>query len=586
MPKAYAYVRYSSTIQETGDSVDRQVSPLESFAKESGIPVVEVLIDEGVSSFRGDNAKKGKLKSLLDRIESGEIEAGDYVVVESIDRITRQRLINGVDLLQSILRRGVRIFTTADRQTYSYDDPAEDFRTLMKIGLIAERANNESAEKSRRRRSAWKKAKREAVSGSKKFNAARPPYGIRYDKDAEAFVVVEEEAAEIRKIFELLKVMGVSNAIKEVNKDSKRKWTPKAVSLMIQSKYPIGVLMSQRRGENYDRIFEEYIDGYYPNIVSYTEYQSALAAIASRKRKTEYGKSTVGHVNIFRHVVKCRKCGASLFFERQRGSKNELYAYLHCSTKKELKGGCEQRMRFDLAFGMLLSLAKLLTEAENKPVGFRRIRDDANVNAWLRKKYSNLKSVTSEITVIKREVHVSEKDQHVLTEIRKLRNGFSKFLTASPLSESRLRKSLREETEKLAKLKTTYANYDESLSQYDGAIPKVLIRKLADLELDIATQVQVVDELGAQVDSANIDVKIADVNDLIEKFSTEPGRLELNSFFKSQAINFYFEFDPDSRIVTMDVKQGGTLLTNLARPFALHRPLRDFGISRLADLYE
>src|SRR3979490_3150695 len=112
MSNAYAYVRYSSTVQSSGDSVDRQTSPLKAFEKDTGIDIVETIIDEGVSSFRGDNANKGKFKEVLARIDRGVIRSGDYLVVESIDRITRQRVLDGVELLQNILKAGVKIYTT------------------------------------------------------------------------------------------------------------------------------------------------------------------------------------------------------------------------------------------------------------------------------------------------------------------------------------------------------------------------------------------------------------------------------------------------------------------------------------------
>ncbi|SZD44988.1 multiple promoter invertase [Pseudomonas aeruginosa] len=132
MPRAYAYVRWSTAEQgeEGRDSHDRQTTPLQAFTESTGIPVVETIIDKGVSAFKGANARIGQLKGLLDRIESGEIERGDYIIVESIDRLTRQKLNDSVDLIQSILKKGVRLHTVIDQKTYSHDDPSRDLETL------------------------------------------------------------------------------------------------------------------------------------------------------------------------------------------------------------------------------------------------------------------------------------------------------------------------------------------------------------------------------------------------------------------------------------------------------------------------
>ena len=62
MTIAVAYVRYSTAVQSEGDSVDRQTTPLEAFEKKFGVKVRDIYIDEGVSSFKGENIKKGKFK--------------------------------------------------------------------------------------------------------------------------------------------------------------------------------------------------------------------------------------------------------------------------------------------------------------------------------------------------------------------------------------------------------------------------------------------------------------------------------------------------------------------------------------------
>lgn len=110
MPKAYAYVRWSTPNKAARrpDSHTRQTSP-EAFTTATGVPVVETVIDKGVSAFRGANARIGQLKGLLDRVENGEIEKGDYIIVESIDRLTRQKLNDSLDLIQSILKKGIRL---------------------------------------------------------------------------------------------------------------------------------------------------------------------------------------------------------------------------------------------------------------------------------------------------------------------------------------------------------------------------------------------------------------------------------------------------------------------------------------------
>lgn len=119
MPKAYADVRWSTAEQgeEGRDSHDRQTTRLEAFTKTTGIPVVETIIDKGVCTFKGTNARIGQLKGLLDRIESGEIDRGVYIIVESIDRLTRQKLNDSVELIQSILKKAFAYTPSSTKKT-------------------------------------------------------------------------------------------------------------------------------------------------------------------------------------------------------------------------------------------------------------------------------------------------------------------------------------------------------------------------------------------------------------------------------------------------------------------------------------
>lgn len=592
MIKAYAYVRYSSTVQADGDSVERQVNPLEAFERKFGIKIEEVFLDAGVSSFRGDNARKGQLKVILDRIEKGSITRGDYIVVESIDRITRQRLIDGVELIQSILKKGIRIYTTFDRQTYSYDDPDQDFKTLMMISLIAQRANEESATKSRRRKSAWNKAKLSAAVEGKPFNMLNPPYGLRFDTVSERFVIEEDEANEIRTIFSLLKVMGVSRVIKKINESAKRKWNNKAVQSLIKTKYPLGVLMSQRRDENRKKVFLEFVEGYYPNIITHTDYNSAVSAMTTRRSRRYYGVSTIGSVNIFKHVVKCGKCGQSLIFEKQKNQKGELYTYYNCLTKKELKGNCDQRFRFDLAFGMLMSVTMLLRPNQQRMTAPRKIILPAYAEKYLREKNGKAWGDAGPGSNIDHIIHIPVKPSDLQLRAAQAELGINLFslLGAERNKSPEVARKLRAESEKLARLKTILANLeqtlDASIEEHSGKIPDVIIRKLTALTFDIESQKKVVDGLSVEHEESLVELPIASHIDLIEKFSSEEGRLELNGFFIAQKLDFQFVYDSKLRVLKMNVMKDGETIISVERNFLLHKPLREFGIDRLRDLYE
>lgn len=558
-PLAIAYVRWSSTVQggDDKDSYDRQTSPLEFFTSSTGVPVVETIIDPGQSAFTGENSKKGKLKGILDRIESGEIRKGDFLVVESIDRITRMRVLDGVALIQDgILKKGVKLYTTTDNKTYSYEDPDKDFENLLMISLIAKRANEESEIKSKRRRSAWNKAKTKATDGVP-FNAHNPPYGLRYDPEGNCFEIVEDEAIEIKKIFEGLKYEGVSNTLKKVNLTSKRKWSRKTVHLMLTSRYPIGTLMSQKR-DGKKKVFERYIENYYPAILSHKEFQDALQAMKLRGKVKDYGRNTEGYLNIFKHCVKCAVCGQSLMFEKSINQKGIKYGYFHCYTRKETLSHCDvPRFRFDFAFGALLQMVKQLTGDELE-------FDD--IHSWAREMPADYNS-----TVTNDEI-----------EMEDFGNQFLSLFSKSTATEA-IKAEFYEAENELAKAKSLYENMTASFSQYkDGRIPSFFIQQMADAELAYENAKADIDALSAQIDNAESSLEIYSYKDIIELYSTDEGRLKLNHFFKSNGFKFVFKYEAKTRTLFMAVlDKADSEIYRVGKKFSLHNPLKEFGINNL-----
>jgi len=585
-PVAYAYVRYSSLAQASGGSIERQTDSLKEFTERTGVEVKEVIRDEGVSSFKGRNVNKGQFKQILDRIQSGLIRKGDYIVVESIDRITRQRVIDGVQLLQGILRDGIRIYTTSDRICYSLEEEGDDFNTLMMIALIAKRANEESAIKSWRGKKEWSRAKALAASGVRKINRNNYPYGLEYDSSLEKFVVKESEAKEIRRIFELLKYMGVANTIKEVNKDSKRKWANRHVAHMISSQYPLGVLRSQKRNSEGKKEFVEYIEGYYPEIVSQKDFNEAIAAMKGRRDRKDYGSRASDEINIFRGAVKCAKCGASLLFEKQRNQKGVPYFYFHCYSRKELRGGCDQRFRFDLAFGMLLLFMKF-TLNNDEPVGYRKFSSSSS----LYKEYSPAKlPVSSERAFIMRRIPVTEEmrrhRQSYISAVADTKSELVGLFSGPTPSDIQTVEELSRAQNELQKARGEYERYERSIDQYGGDVPQLMIKKLKEVEDRIAKKIDEVEGLSRKVDAAKFDIPIHGVRDVINMYKTKAGRLELNRFLIAKKIKFEFRYESALRRLDMTVYRDGVKLLELPSSFPLHSPLKIFGLPNLAEFCE
>src|SRR5689334_14964183 len=102
-PRAYSYIRLSTLEQKKGDSERRQLEPSDAYIakrKLRAIEVEELLRDIGISSFKdigksaftGDHILTGAFGYFLKAVEDRRIKKGSYLLVEALDRLSRQEV--------------------------------------------------------------------------------------------------------------------------------------------------------------------------------------------------------------------------------------------------------------------------------------------------------------------------------------------------------------------------------------------------------------------------------------------------------------------------------------------------------------
>ena len=150
VPMIYSYTRFSSEKQRHGDSVRRQVEAVEEWAKRSGggLRLDTSLRDEGVPGYMGRNAKVGALARFLKAIEERLVAPGSVLVVENLDRLSRNEPLEGLDLLKTIIKAGVEIVTLHDNRRYTRENMSRDVVFLINALLILARGYEESDTKS------------------------------------------------------------------------------------------------------------------------------------------------------------------------------------------------------------------------------------------------------------------------------------------------------------------------------------------------------------------------------------------------------------------------------------------------------
>ena len=110
MSLAISYIRWSSDKQTSGDSRRRQTTGAEAFAVRHNLTLLPIThVDAGVSAWKSKNAYEGALSSILEALAKGKIEKETVLIVEQLDRLSRDDLDIAIGLVGKIIRAGMPI---------------------------------------------------------------------------------------------------------------------------------------------------------------------------------------------------------------------------------------------------------------------------------------------------------------------------------------------------------------------------------------------------------------------------------------------------------------------------------------------
>jgi DNA invertase Pin-like site-specific DNA recombinase len=196
-PKAYSYIRMSTEGQLRGDSLRRQVDRSRAYAAEHGLDLDETTTfnDIGVSAFRGKNLKHGALSRFKEAVVTKKIAPGSYLLVESLDRFSRDEVVNAQSEFLSLINAGIIVVTLIDGRVFR---PGQINMMDLILSLVTlARANDESKHKSDRLSQSW--ANKRANVTRRKMTAMCPAW-LRLSADNSKFEVIEERAAVVRSI--------------------------------------------------------------------------------------------------------------------------------------------------------------------------------------------------------------------------------------------------------------------------------------------------------------------------------------------------------------------------------------------------
>ena len=324
MPKAISYMRFSAIHQGKGSTLDRQRKMIDDWLNSN--PDIEKstlsTTDEGVSGYKGDHLEQG-FGLIKKAMQDNKIVAGDYLLVEAMDRLGRMEPLKMIEEVTSIVNSGVIIVTLEDNQEYTKQSLNNNASSLYILVGKVQQAHEYSSRLSRRLLAAYDKKKRLARAGDQ--IKAITPIWIGTDNKLK-----QPEANMVRACIDrylkghgarqlLLDLSDKYPALATVNPSTPKRW--------FSNRAIIGEW--EITGEVIQNVFEPLVD-----TATFYQLQHEIA--------NRYKNMSPERTYSLSGLVSCTECGKSFHFRRknyQNKNTGKAYTIIYSNCSRYLQRG-------------------------------------------------------------------------------------------------------------------------------------------------------------------------------------------------------------------------------------------------------
>jgi DNA invertase Pin-like site-specific DNA recombinase len=375
--KVYSYLRFSTPEQAMGDSERRQFERAKEWVNQRPHLVLdESIVDRGISAYKGQHIALGNLSKLLDKIEDGTIERGSILLIENVDRLSRQEPMQAFDLIRKLVKKDITIQTLVP-EVY-YDEKALNGNEIYGLLGQMQRAHGESVNKADRQKRAWDH-KRQLAAQGRFITRSCPnwlkPVNVKRDDSGRVFEgsyeIVPGAAETIDFIFRkyldgwspyLIEKYLNKNGLWVPEKRRKREtggWRVSYVRKILRSRAVIGELqpriVQSRKIDGVEVSRKEPIDGevwkdYYPAVVNrdlWHAVQEKLGPKQPMREKQKFAGRRGKALNVFRHMVRCHSCGGPLHLRDYNRPHPVCSLYLKCDSHRRQLVNSEGKPKCD-----------------------------------------------------------------------------------------------------------------------------------------------------------------------------------------------------------------------------------------------
>tara|TARA_Y100001956_G_scaffold81601_1_gene99639 strand:+ start:166 stop:1773 length:1608 start_codon:yes stop_codon:yes gene_type:complete len=332
---AYSYIRFSSKKQELGDSYRRQTELAVKWCKDNGHQLSDVRYEDlGVSGWTGANQLEDSgLSKFKIACESGAIEKGSILIVESLDRLSRANIETAITQLVELVQY-VDIVTIEDGTIYRKGMDASHF---IIASIHMERAHKESQLKSERVKAAWQ-AKRDNPENAIKTKTC--PFWLSVSDDKKSYIP-NEKVIILQRIFNLrIKGIGAYKISKLLNDEgitspTGKTWNAVTISNTLRNRAVLGEYRPNYINNKIKTPTGLIISNHYPSIIDKDLFDRVQVVIdkSAIAMKNTKGGSTTSHKNILKGIGKCNCCGSELVMIKGAG-----IPYIRCRESRKGSG--------------------------------------------------------------------------------------------------------------------------------------------------------------------------------------------------------------------------------------------------------
>lgn len=299
---AVIYARYSSDKQNE-QSIEGQISVIESFAKKENFRIVDTYIDRALSGRSDDRPSFQKM------IEDSKKGLFQYVIVYKLDRFSRDRYDSAI-YKRKLKDNGVKVISA----TENIGDNPESIILESMLEGYSEYYSKELAQKVRRGN---EESRKKGL-----FTGGVVPYGYRV-KD-KRYYIEDNEAKVVKDIYKkTISGMMLKDIAQELNDKSipyknGDKWDINRISRIIRSEKYIGIV----------RVNDEVYDNICPPIISKEVYGKVRVLCDRRMHENHTKREDCKY--ILSGKTFCTKCGSSI---TGKSAQNNKYHYYACSGR-------------------------------------------------------------------------------------------------------------------------------------------------------------------------------------------------------------------------------------------------------------